>query len=572
MGYMETYNRFLGEAKNPEDYEELISIKDNEDEIRSRFENVLSFGTAGLRGIIGIGTNRMNLLTVGWASQGLADYINNRYGGGEVAIAYDSRNMSKEFAEHAASVLAANSITVYIFRELMPTPMLSFAVRELKCKAGIVITASHNPAQYNGYKVYGSDGCQMTTEDTNAVVSRLNTIDMFSDVHNMSYEDAVEIGLVKYISNKVINDYFRAVAEEQLNPGICLEYPISVVYTPLNGAGNKPVRRILEEIGVSDISVVKEQELPDGDFPTAPYPNPEMREALELGLKLCKEVKPDIFIATDPDADRVGFAVRRDGEYRILTGNEVGILLLHYIITAHKQKRTMPENPITIRSVVSSTLVDRIAEDEKVEVITVLTGFKNIGEQILLLEQKKEEHRFIFGFEESCGYLAGSYVRDKDAVFASMMLAEMTSYFRSRNQSLVDVLENIYKKYGYYVNTVVNLEFSGLDGNQEMSNIMTSLRENVPQEIAGLSVIKYLDYENKKRIEVSSGDVSNISLPSTNMVAFILEGGAEVMIRPSGTEPKMKIYITTAEKDLESSKMLTERLVLASKDMVKDSE
>ena len=323
MNYMDIYRLFLREIDDQDILDELNSIKDDPVEIRSRFETMLSFGTAGLRGILGIGTNRMNLLTVGWATQGLADYINSRYGSGEVAIAYDSRNMSKEFAEHAASVLAANDITAYIFRELMPTPMLSFAVRELNCKAGIVITASHNPAKYNGYKVYGSDGCQMTIEDTNAVVSKLEKVDLLIDVKTMEYDTAVEIGLVKYITNKVINDYFRAVEVQQLNPGICLEYPISVVYTPLNGAGNKPVRRILEEIGVNNISIVKEQELPDGNFPTAPYPNPEMHEALRLGLELCKEVKPDIFIATDPDADRVGFAVKRDGDYRILTGNEV---------------------------------------------------------------------------------------------------------------------------------------------------------------------------------------------------------------------------------------------------------
>lgn len=569
MNYMDIYRLFLREIDDQDILDELNSIKDDPVEIRSRFETMLSFGTAGLRGILGIGTNRMNLLTVGWATQGLADYINSRYGSGEVAIAYDSRNMSKEFAEHAASVLAANDITAYIFRELMPTPMLSFAVRELNCKAGIVITASHNPAKYNGYKVYGSDGCQMTIEDTNAVVSKLEKVDLLIDVKTMEYDTAVEIGLVKYITNKVINDYFRAVEAQQLNPGICLEYPISVVYTPLNGAGNKPVRRILEEIGVNNISIVKEQELPDGNFPTAPYPNPEMHEALRLGLELCKEVKPDIFIATDPDADRVGFAVKRDGDYRILTGNEVGIFLLHYVITSRLANRNMPQNPLTIRSVVSSSLVDRIAKDAKIEVVTVLTGFKYIGEQILLLEQKGEQNRFIFGYEESCGYLAGTYVRDKDAVVTSMLLAEATSYFRARNMSPVDVLENIYKKYGYYINTVINMEFSGIDGANEMKDIMSSLRENVPLEIAQLKVLQYSDFEARKRTDTETGELFDIPLPKTDMISYQLENSAEVMIRPSGTEPKMKVYITTAQAEHEDSKELTEKIKTAVQEMIK---
>ena len=568
MDYKAVYKRWLDAVAEPELREELLGIGTDDEELRSRFETSLSFGTAGLRGVLGAGTNRMNVYTVGWATQGLADYISGRYGGGDAAIAYDSRNMSREFAEVCAEVLAANGITAHIYRELAPTPMLSFAVRALRCKAGIMITASHNPARYNGYKAYGSDGCQMTIEDSDAVLEKLAHVDVLTGMKRIPFSEGIKKGLIKYVGKRVSDNYFKEVEKQQLNPGICLNYPLSVVYTPLYGTGNKPVRRILERIGITQLTVVPEQELPDGNFPTAPYPNPEMPEALKVGMELCKKLKPDIFLATDPDADRVGFAVRRQGEYRALTGNEIGILLLNYIITARGENRVMPDSPVAIKSVVSTPLADKIAENGAVEMITVLTGFKYIGEQILLLEQKGEEDRFIFGFEESCGYLAGGYVRDKDAVFASMLLTEMTSYYRSKGQSVIDVLEGLYRKFGYYINSVINIDFPGVDGIEQMKGIMQNLRQGEPGEIAGRRVLEYLDYESGVRKDIETGAVGDIGLPFSDIVEFRLEKGANVIVRPSGTEPKMKIYLTASEESLELSREFIERLADASKALI----
>ena len=565
MDYRAIYEQWKEAVDDPALKAELEGIGCDEEGLRSRFETSLSFGTAGLRGELGAGTNRMNVYTVAWATQGLADYITGRYGSGEVAIAYDSRNMSVEFAKECAGVLAANGITAHVYSELAPTPMLSFAVRALRCQAGIMITASHNPAKYNGYKAYGSDGCQMTIEDSDAVLEKLKSVDILSGAKKMPYKEGVKKGLIKTVGKRVVDGYFKAVARQQINPGICLSYPLSVVYTPLYGTGNKPVRRILENIGVTRIAVVTEQELPNGDFPTAPYPNPELPEALKLGMALCEELKPDIFLATDPDADRVGFAVRRQGEYRALTGNEIGILLLNYIITARKENRAMPADPIAIKSVVSTPLADKIAEDAGVEMITVLTGFKYIGEQILILEQKGEEKRFIFGFEESCGYLAGGYVRDKDAVFASMLLAEMTSYYRIKGQSVMDVLDSLYRKYGYYINSVINIDFPGADGIGNMRGIMRGLREKETAEIAGRNVLEYLDYESGCRKNTETGEVFDIGLPASDIVEYKLEKGANVIIRPSGTEPKMKIYLTAGEESLELSQAFIEQLSVAAR-------
>lgn len=572
MDYRLEYENWKKTVEDPELKQQLLNIEGDDKEIRSRFENSLSFGTAGLRGILGAGTNRMNIYTVGWATQGLADYINGRYGGGEVAIAYDSRHKSREFAEECAGILAENDITAYIYKELMPTPMLSFAVRELGCKAGIMITASHNPAIYNGYKVYGSDGCQMTIEDSDAVLEKLKYVDVLNGVKRGSFKNAVKNSSVKYIGKKVIDNYFKQVEKQQLNPGICLDYPLKIVYTPLNGTGNKPVRRILERIGAARVIVVPEQELPDGDFTTAPYPNPELPDALKLGLKLCEKEKPDIFIATDPDADRVGFAVRREGKYRVLTGNEIGILLLNYCIAARKEKRNMPKNPIAVKSVVSTSLADKIAAAGGVEMITVLTGFKYIGEQILFLEQRGEEKRFIFGFEESCGYLAGSYVRDKDAVFAAMMLAEMTSYYRSKGISIIDLLEGLYKQYGHYINSVVNIDFHGADGINEMKVIMNNLRTRNVGEIAGRGVLECLDYESGVKIDTVTGGKTGIGLPLSDIMQYNLAGGASVIIRPSGTEPKMKIYLSAGEESQKKSQKLINELSAAAKELIGASE
>ena len=568
MDYYSEYMKWAASVDEAVLKQELTDIAENEEEIRSRFEGTLSFGTAGLRGVLGAGTNRMNIHTVAWATQGLADYINGRYLGGEVAIAYDSRHMSLEFAQECAAVLAANGITAFMYKELMPTPMLSFAVRELACKAGIMITASHNPAIYNGYKVYGSDGCQMTIEDSDAVLEKLKNVDILNGAKRVPFKEGIKRGLIKYIGKKTINSYFKEVEKQQLNPGVCLDYPLKIVYTPLNGTGNKPVRHILESIGVAKVVVVPQQELPDGDFPTAPYPNPELPDTLKLGLELCRKEKPDIFIATDPDADRVGFAVRREGRYKVLTGNEIGILLLNYCIEARNEKRLMPKNPVTVKSVVSTPLADKIAAAGGVEMITVLTGFKYIGEQILFLEQKGQVKRFIFGFEESCGYLAGSYVRDKDAVFASMMLAEMTSYYRSKGMSAIDVLEGLYEKFGYYINSVVNIDFHGVDGINEMKTIMSDLRTKSVGDIAHRKVLECLDYKSSIRTDNMTGEKTGIGLPLSDIMQYNLEGGASVIIRPSGTEPKMKIYLSAGEASRELSEKLIDELSAAAKELI----
>ncbi len=559
MDYRDEYRRWMAQG-SADVGAELAAIGNDEQEIRDRFEASLEFGTAGLRGVIGMGTNRMNYYTVSWATQGLADYLNERYGGGTVAVSYDSRNMSEEFAKTAAGVLAANGIEVYIYSELMPTPMLSFAVRELSAKAGIMITASHNPAKYNGYKVYGSDGCQMTIEDSAAVLARIKKIDVLNGAKHIHFAQACDDGLVHFIGRRVIEKYYDEVKKQQLNPGICVKYPVRIVYTPLNGTGNKPVRRILDDIGVKDITIVKEQELPDGDFTTCPFPNPELAEALELGLRQSEKVKPDLLLATDPDCDRVCVALRDDNEFRILTGNEIGILLFNYICTARNDNKLMPRNPIAVRSIVSTSLVDKIAADSGVEIVKTLTGFKFIGEQILMLEQQNEVERYIFGFEESCGYLAGSYVRDKDAVFASMMICEMTSYYKSKGKRMVDILNDLYKKYGYCMHRVLDRYFEGPEGGTVMKGILAGLRAEIPAEIDGLKVVSYADFLSQERKNLETGETQTINLPASDVLEYDLENGAIVMIRPSGTEPKMKTYLTVFENSAAESSELLDKL------------
>lgn len=569
MDYKSEYKRWLDRVDDEALKAELADIQDDEAEQIARFGCELEFGTAGLRGHIGAGTSRMNIYTVRRTTQGLADYIISRYGEGVVAIAYDSRIMSLEFARECASVLAGNGITAYIYDRLMPTPMLSFAVRELSARAGIMITASHNPAEYNGYKVFGSDGCQMTLEDTMLVYNKINETDMFDDVKLLDFEDGLNQELVKYIGKRTVERYYENVEMQQLNHGICEKYPVSVLYSPLHGAGNEPVRRVLDDVFVHNVEVVKAQEQPDGNFPTCPYPNPETKEALQLGLHMCQELKPDIFFATDPDADRVGVAIKEGDDYRILTGNEVGVLLLKYIIESRLAGKTMPKNPVAVRSIVSTALADDIAKDGGVEMRAVMTGFKFIGEQILVLEQNGEQDRFIFGFEESCGYLAGTYVRDKDAVVACMLLCEMASFYKQRSKPLVVVLEEIYEKYGYYRNTVVNIQFIGPNGSSDMKTVMESLFAKHPESIAGIPVTAVSDYRGGIRESKTLGTKIAIDLPSSDVIEFVLENGASVIIRPSGTEPKMKIYITVKEATAEASEKLGQELALAAEQLVK---
>ena len=539
---------------------EIEEIEQDDEGIFDRFYRALEFGTGGLRGVIGAGTNRMNIYTVRRATQGLAEFVKEKYENPSAAISYDSRIKSDLFAKEAAKVLAANGIKVYLASTLMPTPMLSFAVRDFGCKAGIMVTASHNPSKYNGYKAYGPDGCQMNLEDSEAVIELVNKLDMFEDVKVKDFDEALTDGSIEYIDDEIFTRYLAKVKEQAVNPGICKTAGLKVVYTPLNGTGNIPVRRVLKETGVSDVHVVKEQEMPDGNFPTCPYPNPEFKEALACGLKLCEEVHPDLLLATDPDADRVGIAVADEGEYKLLTGNEVGALLFQYIASCKQAAGTMPKNPIVVKTIVTTNIIEAIAKDYGVEVVNVLTGFKFIGEQIANLEAKGETERYLLGFEESYGYLCGTYVRDKDAVVASMLICEMAAYYKKQGKSLVDVLNETYAKYGRYYNRTDNFAFEGAKGMQEMADMMAKLRADQPKEIGGLKVLEFLDYQASKGRRLSDGEEYAITLPSSDVVEFKLEDNAGVIVRPSGTEPKIKFYYTTKGRDTAHAQEIAESL------------
>ena len=527
---------------DPDLVAELKEMSGNDELISDAFYQNLEFGTAGLRGVIGAGTNRMNIYTVGQASQGLAAYVNSVTPNGKIAIAYDSRIKSDVFARAAAAIFAANGIKVYIYKELMPTPMLSFAVRRLGCDAGVVVTASHNPAKYNGYKAYGPDGSQLGPEAANFVLSIMQSVDIFSGVKTTDYEKAVEEGLIEYIGEDIINEYLDNVEAQRVEPDADLS-DLRVVYTPLNGAGNKPVRAILKRLGINNVAVVPEQENPDGNFPTAPYPNPEIRQAFECALKVAESYKPDILLATDPDSDRVGIAVNEKGEYKLFSGNDVGALLLNYILERRTANGTLPKNPLAVKTIVSTELCQKIADDYGCTLVNVLTGFKFIGEQITLLAEKNEQDRYIFGFEESYGYLAGSYARDKDAVVASMLICEMTAFYKMQGKTLCDVLDGIYEKYGYYYTQQKSFTCEGQSGMEKIKGIMTSLRENAPTEVDGSKVIKINDYGESVSIDAVSGEKTVLTLPKSNVLCYFLENGSSFIVRPSGTEPKIKIYI-----------------------------
>lgn len=547
MTEMELYQSWRKNATDDPDLQsELSAIENDAEAIQDRFYRDLAFGTGGLRGVIGAGTNRMNIYTVRKATQGLANYVKEAFSEPSVAISYDSRIKSTDFAKAAAEVLAANGVKVHIYTELKPTPMLSFAVRALHCSAGIMVTASHNPAKYNGYKAYGSDGCQMTIDAADAVLAKINALDIFNDVKHMPFDEALAAGMISYIGDDVIEDYFRNVLAQGINTDLCAKSGLKIVYTPLNGTGNKPVRTILNRIGIQEVTVVKEQENPDGNFTTCPYPNPEIREALQLGLQYCDQVKPDLLLATDPDADRVGIAVPDGkGGYALFSGNEVGAMLLEYICEQRIQKGTMPKRPVAVKTIVTTDIVEAICKAYGVELIEVLTGFKFIGEQIGFLEAKGEEDRYIFGFEESYGYLAGSYVRDKDAVVASMLICEMAAYYRTKGISMMQARENLYQKYGVYVHAQHSFTFEGESGMIRMQNIMEHLRIHRPEQIDNLKVIQFADYEKQVSIDLTTGTETTITLPQSNVLSFTLEQGAKVIIRPSGTEPKIKAYYTT---------------------------
>ena len=554
---MTEYDRWLNEnLDDPDLTEELRSIKGKPDEINDRFYRNLAFGTGGLRGVIGAGTNRMNVYTVRKATQGLANYLNAHAKNPSVAIAYDSRIKSDLFAKQAAAVLAANGIHAHIYAQLSPTPTLSWAVRFLKCDAGICVTASHNPSKYNGYKAYGADGCQITLKMADDILAAINALDIFRDVKRMDFDEAVKSGMVSYIDDSVIDRFLDEVMKQRTFTRPCTG--LKVVYTPLNGTGRVCVTRILDMIGVKDVTVVPEQEFPDGNFTTCPFPNPEIREALQKGLELCEKVQPDLLLATDPDCDRCGIAVRQNGEYRLMSGNEVGTLLLDFVARARTEEGTMPKNPVAVSTIVSTDMVTPVAEHYGIELRRVLTGFKYIGDQIAELESEGGADRYVFGFEESYGYLSGGYVRDKDAVDASMLICQMAYYYREKGMTLVDAMEALYKQYGYYENELMNFGFEGEDGMLQMNAIMDTTRKNPPAQIAGYDVVGWSDYLESVRHD--GAKTSAVTLPKSDVLEYRLSNGGKLIVRPSGTEPKIKVYLSAKGKDKTESLAEVEKL------------
>lgn len=563
----EEYNRWLENATADADV--VAELKTFDDaKIEDAFYRDLAFGTGGLRGVIGAGTNRMNIYTVAKASQGLADYLKKQFDAPSVVIGYDSRRKSDVFAKVAAGVFAANGIDVHIWSELMPVPTVSFAVRYLHASAGVMITASHNPAKYNGYKVYGTDGCQITTEAAEEILTEIDKLDIFEDVKHGKFKvwkkeklekaehsengdsgDGVKKGIIRYIRDEVYTAFINEVKHQSVLFGEKVNKDVAIVYSPLNGTGLKPVTQTLKEMGYTNITVVKEQEQPDGNFPTCPYPNPEIREAMELGMEYAKKCHADLLLATDPDCDRVGIAVKNNiGEYELLTGNQTGLLLLDYICSQRVKHGKMPDDPVMVKTIVTMDMAERIAAHYGLRTINVLTGFKFIGEQIGKLEQSGKAASYVFGFEESYGYLTGSYVRDKDGVNGAYIICEMFSYYAAQGISLLDKLEELYKIYGYCLNTLHSYEFDGSAGFAKMQNIMQTFRGEI-KEFGGKKVVKVLDY-------ASGLD----GLPKSDVLKFLLEDHCSIVVRPSGTEPKLKMYISVSAENKEAAEGVEEEI------------
>ena len=565
MEYLEKYEQWLNnEMFDVRTKEELANIKGNDEEIKDRFYKDLEFGTAGLRGIIGAGTNRMNYYTVGKATQGLANFIIKEKGEKQgVAIAYDSRRMSPEFSKRVALILNANGIKTYLFDSLRPTPELSFAVRELGCIAGIVITASHNPPEYNGYKVYWSDGAQIISPKDKHIITEVNNIEDYSEIKLISEEQAKDKGLFNIIGKEIDDRYMEELHKLVLNPGIIKEVAkdIKIVYTPFNGTGNLPARRILDELGFENVYVVPEQEMPDGEFTTLAYPNPEDPKAFELALKLAKEVDADIVLATDPDADRLGVYAKdaKTGEYKAFTGNMSGLLIAEYQLNQRKEKGLLPQNGALIKTIVSSNMANQMVKEYNIELIEVLTGFKYIGEQIRVFEQN-HKYEYIFGYEESYGCLVGTHARDKDAIVAVMALCEAVAYYKKQGLTLWDQMINIYNKYGYYREDLASITLKGADGATKIQNMMSKMRNNPPVRIGTWDVIAVRDYRIQERKEMMTGNTSKIDLPTSNVLYYELSNDAWCCARPSGTEPKMKFYIGVKGNSLEDSKQQAETL------------
>lgn len=544
-------------ANNEELHSELLAVKGNDEEILDRFYKNLEFGTAGLRGVLGAGTNRMNTYTVCQATQGLADYLNSKYESPCVAMGYDSRINSDVFAKQCAAVLAANGVKAYLFPHLIPTPFVSFAVMRLKCQGGIVITASHNPSKYNGYKCYDPAGYQMTEEAAEETYSFIRKVDMFSGIKTTDFDSALADGLIEYISEDIIEEFYAEVLKRPINPEVIEESDIGIIYTPLNGTGNIPVRTVLSRAGFKNVRVVAEQEMPDGNFPTCPYPNPEIKQVFECAFEMAKENKADLLLATDPDCDRVGIAVLSGEEYVLLSGNEVGVLLTEYMLSARKAKGTLPQKPVMTKSFVSIPLVNTVAEKYGCKVTDVLTGFKYVGEFVSKLD---DPNRFIMGFEESYGYLIGTHARDKDGVAASLMVCEMAAYYKSKGKTLVDVLNDIYAEFGVTVDLLYNFMFEGASGMVKMKEIMTETRNNPPSELAGLKVLKVGDFEEGMITTVETGEKSPIDMPKSNILSYTLEDGNSAIVRPSGTEPKIKVYIAGRGKTKDEALCLAEEI------------
>lgn len=565
------YNEWLEKAViDPDLKTELENIKGKDEEILDRFYRCLEFGTAGLRGVIGAGTNRMNYYTVCQATQGLAYFLKKHFENPSVAIGYDSRIKSDYLSVEAAKVLAANDIKVYLYKELEPTPCLSFAIRYFKTSSGIILTASHNPAKYNGYKCYNSNGYQMTDDEAAETYDFIQQVDYFTGIKTMDFDKAVEAGLIEYMGDEVINAFLDEVQKQCVNPDIVKSADLKVIYTPLNGTGNKPVRAILDRIGVKNVYVVPEQELPDGNFPTCPFPNPEIRQSFECALKMAEDIQPDLLLATDPDCDRVGIAVQDgNGGYKLMSGNEVGAMLLNYLLSQKAEKGMLSAQSIAVKSFVSTDLAEVIAKKYNCTFKNLLTGFKYIGELITQLEAEGRADDFVMGFEESYGYLAGTHARDKDAVVASMLICEMAAYYKSKGMSLAQVMDGIYDEFGYYFNTVSSYTFEGAAGMEKMAAIMDSLRENAPNSFADMAVVKIDDYKTSVSKNTADGSTAKIELPKSNVLAYTLTDGNKIIVRPSGTEPKIKAYITAIGKTKDEAQKIADKLLAEADSLMK---
>ena len=567
MEYRKKYEQWLSSPIIDEAIKlELKGITD-EKELEDRFYKDLDFGTGGLRGIIGAGSNRLNIYTVGKATQGFANYLNEKEKRPKVAIAFDSRHMSKEFAEYAARVLAANNIVVYLYEELTPTPMLSYAVRNLNCSGGIVLTASHNPKEYNGYKVYGSDGCQVTDVPAKEIITHVNKISTFEEVKVMKLKEALDKELIIYIGEEIYTSYINRVKELTIHKDLVKERAkdLKIIYTPIHGSGNIPVRRVLKELCYDNLRVVKEQELPDGNFPTAPYPNPEDPKVFKLALEMAKDFQPDIILGTDPDCDRIGVVVKdSQGKYEVLTGNQVGVLLSHYIISALKKENRLPQKGAIVKTIVSTDMIKPICKEYNVEVKEVLTGFKYIGEMIKSFEENPGSNEFLLGFEESYGYLAGNFVRDKDAVIAATLICEMTLYYKAMGKTLYEGLTDLYKKYGYYKEKLVSIELKGKDGQEKISEIIEYFRNNDIKDLGSFEAEYKEDYKLSMKRNLKENSQEAIELPKSNVIKYLFSNGCYFVVRPSGTEPKMKIYLgvkgTSESKAEENMQYLNEKV------------